>query len=177
MRIKTILFCLLFFTLSFNFLHGKVKKRKAPDFSLYDLDKKVHRLSQKEYKGKIMILNFFATWCPPCRMEIPDFVEFYKKNESRDVRLVGICLDADNTARIKKFVKNYEINYPVLVGTRKVVEDYDGVNAIPTTFIIDDKGMIVDKIVGFTRKELLQAKIDDMIKIKESQDGKKKKKE
>lgn len=169
-RIKIILFITIF--LFIGIIYGALKKRKAPDFSLFDLNNKVVRLSK--FKNKIIILNFFATWCPPCRKEIPGFVEFYKKYKSRGVVLLGICLDAKNIKRIKRFVKSYKINYPVLIGTRKVVMDYGGIRAIPTTFFINHNGEIVDRIIGYADKKELEEIVDKLIKIRDAQMKKKK---
>jgi len=169
-RMKIIFFIIIF--LFTGIIYGALKKIKAPDFSLFDLNNKIVRLSK--FKNKIIILNFFATWCPPCRMEIPGLIEFYKEYKSRGVVLLGICLDAKNIKKVRKFAKSYKINYPVLIGTRKVVMDYGGIRAIPTTFFINHNGEIVDRIIGYADEEELKAIVDKLIKIRDAQIKKRK---
>ncbi len=140
------------------------KKKKAPDFSLFDVKNKVHRLSK--LKGKVVVLNFFGTWCPPCRAEIPGFVKAAKKYKKK-VKFIGILLDNPYSAfKIKKFIKDYKIKYPILKGTRKVVMDYGGIRGIPTTFIIDKNGVVVERHIGFLSQDRLEELIKKYLKYK-----------
>lgn len=126
--------------------------KKAPDFALTSVDGKTVKLS--DYKGKIVILDFWATWCGPCRKGIPDLVSI-QKEFPKDVVVIGVSVDRDRTKKdVPSFVKNYNINYPIVYSTDKVVNDYDGIEAIPTSFIIDKKGNIVDKHVGLVDKSV-----------------------
>lgn len=138
--------------------------RKAADFTLKTLDGKNVKLS--DYRGKIVIIDFWATWCPPCRKGIPDLIslqEEYKK----DLVVIGISLDQQNTIKdLKPFIENYKINYPVVLGDEKVVKDYGGISAIPTSFIIDQKGNIVDKHIGLVPKTVYSDKIKSLLKTK-----------
>jgi peroxiredoxin len=137
------------------------QKQKAPDFSLHSADGVVHQLSQ--YKGKVVVVNFWATWCGPCRQEIPDFIEAYKKYKDKGLEIVGISLDQDGWTKVTPFVKQNRINYPVVLGTEQVVENYGGVNAIPSTFLVDRDGNIVDKHVGTVRLKDLEAKLKPLL--------------
>lgn len=131
--------------------------KKAPDFALKTLEGKTVKLS--DYKGKIIIIDFWATWCPPCRKGIPDLIEL-QKAYSKDLVVVGISLDQERTLKdLKPFIENYGINYPVVLGNEKVVKDYGGINAIPTSFIVDQKGFIIDSHVGLVPKTVYENKI------------------
>ncbi|MCX7766948.1 MAG: TlpA family protein disulfide reductase [Candidatus Sumerlaeia bacterium] len=141
------------------------KEKPAPDFTLMDTEGK--KVSLKDFAGKIIVLNFWATWCPPCRAEIPDFIELYKQYESQGVVFIGISLDtgsaSGNTDVVIPFIKKVGINYPVLLGNEEVTKTYGGVTAIPTTFIIDKKGIIRKKYVGYRPKEVFENDIKTLL--------------
>ncbi|HEY9857585.1 MAG TPA: TlpA disulfide reductase family protein [Stenomitos sp.] len=121
--------------------------KEAPDFSLPRTgDGKTVKLS--DFKGKVRIVNFWATWCPPCRAEIPHFVSMYKDLKGKGVEIIGISLDQKGDAAVAPFVKENKMNYPVLLGDENVVSAYGGIRGIPTTFIVDRQGRIVKKFVG-----------------------------
>ncbi len=136
--------------------------KRAADFALKTLDGKTVKLS--DYKGKIVIIDFWATWCPPCRKGIPDLVEIQKQYKDKVV-VIGISLDQQNTIKdLEPFIKQYGINYPVVLGDQKVVMDYGNIQAIPTSFIIDQAGNIVDTHVGLVPKSTYTSKIDQLLK-------------
>lgn len=136
------------------------KEVKAPDFILKTTDDKDLKLS--DYKGKIVILDFWATWCGPCRRSIPDLVEIQKEYKN-DVVVIGISLDTHTIQNVMPFIKEYGINYPVVFGNEKVVMDYGNIEAIPTSFIIDRTGNVVDMYVGLVPKEAYTSKIKDIL--------------
>lgn len=133
--------------------------KKAPDFSLKDLNGKVVKLS--DFKNKIVIIDFWATWCGPCRKGIPDLVSL-QKTYGKDVVILGITVD-DDLAEVPPFAQKYNINYPILYADRKVIKDYGGIDAIPTSFIVDKKGNIVDKHVGLIPKSEYEKKIKELM--------------
>ena len=134
---------------------------KAPDFTLTSTDEKQIKLS--DYKGKIVILDFWATWCAPCRKGIPDLVEIQKEYKD-NVVIVGISLDKQSTKNfVIPFMKEFGINYPVVYGNGKVVADYGYIQAIPTSFIIDRKGNIVDGFVGLVTKDAYTNRIISLL--------------
>ncbi len=135
---------------------------KAPDFTLSSVNGEDVSLS--DYKGKVVIVDFWATWCPPCRKGIPDLISL--QNEYKDkVKVIGISLDRENTKDgVPGFVDRMGINYPVVYFNDKVIIDFGGVNAIPTTFIIDQKGNIVKKMVGLYPKSEYESQIKELIK-------------
>jgi thiol-disulfide isomerase/thioredoxin len=139
-----------------------VKRQKAPNFSLQSQNGKMIELSK--LKGKVVLVNFWATWCPPCRAEIPDFIEVYKAYKSKGFEIVGIALDEDGWLKVTPYVEEVKINYPIVLGSAKVVQQYGGIDAIPMTFIIDKKGYIVDSQMGILSKELLEQKLKSLLK-------------
>ena len=137
-------------------------KMKAPDFTLTSTSGKKINLS--DYKGKIVILDFWATWCGPCRRGVPDLVDIQKEFKNKVV-VIGISLDDQRTMNnISPFMKQYGINYPIVYGTNKVVMDYGNIQAIPTSFVIDKDGYIVDQNIGLVPKAKFVNKINSLIK-------------
>src|SRR3990172_316950 len=124
----------------------------APDFMLTSTDGKQIKLS--DYKGKIVILDFWATWCGPCRKGIPDLIEIQKEYKD-NVVIIGISLDQGNTINnVIQFMKEFGINYTVVYGNEKVVADYGNIQSIPTSLIIDENGNVVDGFVGLVPKNV-----------------------
>ena len=130
----------------------------APDFSLESLDGKTTRLS--DFRGKAILLNFWATWCGPCKIEMPWFVDLQNQYGSQGLQIVGVAMDDASKEDIAKFAKDMGVNYPVLIGKEAVGDAYGGVPALPETFLIARDGKIMDKIIGLRGK----AEIEDAIK-------------
>jgi peroxiredoxin len=125
--------------------------KAAPDFTLPDiLQGKNYSLSQ--FKGKVVMINFFTFFCMPCREEMPDLNNIYKEYQGKGLQTLGIALSSD-PVQIRFLVKQIGLDYPVLAGTDKVGKDYDNVELVPTTFIIDKQGNIAHKILGTRKKE------------------------
>ncbi|MFA6596901.1 MAG: TlpA disulfide reductase family protein [Ignavibacteriaceae bacterium] len=137
------------------------QEKKAPDFSLKSVDGKIIKLS--DYKNKVVIIDFWATWCPPCRRGIPDLIALQKEFK-KDLVVLGISLDTDTKGDVPAFVKDYGINYPIVYGDNTTAKLFGGVSGIPTSFLIDKKGNIVDKHVGLVPKETLAAGIKNLLK-------------
>lgn len=127
-----------------------VKSSEAPDFTLQSLDGKSMSLS--DFRGKAVLLNFWATWCSPCKIEMPWFVEFQNQYGSQGLQIVGVAMDDSSEEDIAKFAKDMGVNYPVLLGKEAVGEEYGGVPALPESFFIGRNGRIVDKIIGLEGK-------------------------
>ncbi len=134
---------------------GKAEKGKAVNFTWKDNGK---TYSFAEYtKGKVVLLNFWATWCAPCRMEIPSFVEINKELPDDEFTIIGVALDRKGSVEqirklIKDFAKKQNVNYLNFLPTKDIISPYGEISAIPTTFIIDKKGNIVEKIRGAKHK-------------------------
>lgn len=134
-------------------LVGDIKGVEAPDFSLFTLDGQKVKLS--DYRGKAVLLNFWATWCPPCKVEMPWFVDLQKQYGKDGLVILGVAMDDSEPAAIGKFAQELGVNYTVLLGTDKVSDDYGDVQYLPTTFFIGRNGAIVDKLTGLLdRKDI-----------------------
>lgn len=135
----------------------------APDFALKSIDGKTVRLS--DFRGKIVIVDFWATWCPPCRRGIPDLIAI--QNEyAKDVVVIGISVDAESKPDVPGFAKKMGINYPILYFTPEVVKAYGGIEGIPTAFLINGSGVIVDSHVGLVPKSVYTDAIQKLIAAK-----------
>ena len=110
------------------------------------------RVKLSDYKGKVVLLNFWATWCGPCKIEIPWFIEFGKAYNSRGFAVLGVALDKGGWKAVKPFVTQKGMNYPVVVGNDSVAELYGGIDSLPTTFLIDRDGGIASTHVGLVSK-------------------------
>jgi thiol-disulfide isomerase/thioredoxin len=129
-----------------------VAGKPAPDFTLESLDGKNVQLSS--YKGQAVLLNFWATWCGPCKIEMPWFVELQKEYGPQGLQIVGVAMDDASKDEITKFVKEMGVNYTILLGKEAVGQDYGGVNVLPTTFFIDRDGKIVAREFGLQSRSL-----------------------
>ena len=160
---KNILVTVTFFVIiMFMFSNSSLaQEKKAPDFSLKSVDGKTVKLS--DYKNKVVLIDFWATWCPPCRKGIPDLIELQKEFK-KDFVVLGISVDTDTKGDVPGFIKDYGINYPVVYGDNSTAKLFGGVSGIPTSFLIDKKGNIVDKHVGLVPKETLAAGIKNLLK-------------
>jgi peroxiredoxin len=113
-------------------------RRPAPDFTLKDASGQSVKLS--DYKGKVVLLNFWATWCGPCTLEIPWFEQFEQQYRSKGFEVLGISMDEDGWDVIKPYISEHKINYRIVLGNDSVGQLYGGVDSLPTTFIIDREG-------------------------------------
>ena len=125
---------------------GMAHGTAAPDFTLDSLDGQSMRLS--DLRGKAVLLNFWATWCGPCKIEMPWFIELQKEYGPQGLQIVGVAMDDSSKEDIAKFAKEMGVNYPVLLGKEAVGDAYGGVPALPESFFIGRDGKIVDKIIG-----------------------------
>ena len=127
---------------------------EAPNFTLTDLNGTTISLS--DYAGKVLFLNYWATWCPPCRVEIPDFIEVYNEYRDKGLEILGVSVDQISPDKLVDFVKKNKMNYPVAMATQEMFQDYQPPRAIPTTLVIDGDGKIQYKKVGMmSKRELL----------------------
>jgi peroxiredoxin len=126
----------------------------APDFALKDLNGTEWSLS--DFEGKVLFMNFWATWCPPCRAEIPDFIEVYDKYKDTGMAILGVSLDQIGERKVSEFAERLQVNYPMAMATRQLFQDYPAPRAIPTTLVIDGMGKIRYTKVGLmTKQELI----------------------
>jgi peroxiredoxin len=141
---------------------GDAKDRKlAPDFALTDATGSSVRLSG--YKGKVVLLNFWATWCGPCKIEIPWFVDFEKNYGSRGFAVLGVSLDEDGWAVVRPYIEQKKVNYRVVVDDGATAKTFGGVEALPTTLLIDRDGKIAAEHVGLTSKSTYEDQIEQLL--------------
>ena len=140
--------------------------KKAPDFS-WKQDGKEVKFSEFT-KDKYVLLNFWGTWCPPCRRELPDLVAISKEMESKGVQVIGIALERTQDMNealqlVSEFWQKEALHYPVIIGIGDIVNAYGGINAVPTTFLINKKGDIVTSFEGSRSKEGFMEEINKMM--------------
>lgn len=143
-------------------LSGEKEYPPAPDFTLTDLNGQT--ISLADFEGKVIFLNFWATWCPPCRQEIPGFIEIYEKYKDKGMVIIGISVDRGGVAKVKEFVNDNNITYPVAMFTDEIIKAYQPGRFIPTTIIIDKERKIRNKHVGYMDKETLEKYFLDLNK-------------
>jgi len=139
---------------------GKDRK-PAPEFTLKDADGKTVHLS--DYKGKVVLLDFFATWCGPCKIEIPWFMEMERKNKDRGFSVLGVAMDDEGWEIVKPFLADLGVNYRVVIGNDATAGMYGGVDALPTTFLIDKDGKIAAVHVGLASKKDFEDGIEQLL--------------
>lgn len=140
---------------------GALSRSAAPDFTVSTLNGQKIQLSA--LKGKVILLDFWATWCPPCRAEIPHFNELYAAYHGKGLEIVGLALDQNGPADVVAFVQQQSVSYPIAMGTSAIVEAYGGVRGIPTTFLIDPQGRIAKKYVGYQEKQVFEKEIQALL--------------
>lgn len=135
-------------------------RKPAPAFTLKDSSGEQVKLA--DYKGKVVLLNFWATWCGPCQVEIPWFEEFEQKYKNRDFAVLGVSFDDDGWKSVRPFMTEHKINYRIMIGSDEMSQLYGGVDSLPTSFIIDRSGRIAATHVGLVDKRDYQ---DEILKL------------
>jgi thiol-disulfide isomerase/thioredoxin len=129
----------------------------APDFTVQNL-LSGQNITLSQYKGKVVFVNFWATWCPPCRAEIPSFIRLQAELKDK-LQIIGVSVDTIGAAAVKQFAMDMNINYPVGLGDYNLTQQYGGVSAIPTTVIVGPDGAIAGRIIGSKSYEEFKALI------------------
>jgi cytochrome c biogenesis protein CcmG/thiol:disulfide interchange protein DsbE len=133
----------------------------AYNFALEDLNGKTVHLS--DFKGKVVILDFWDTWCPPCKAEIPHFIELYDQYKDNGLVIIGAAGARYGKDAVKKFATEYNMNYVNLIANEDAIRGYGGVTSIPTTFVIDKNGNIYKKYIGYKSKDVFESDINSLL--------------
>lgn len=134
--------------------------RQAPDFSLPDLSGQ--KLTLSSYRGKVVLLDFWATWCAPCREEIPRFVEMQDKYQAQGLQILGVSMD-DSPEPVREFSQKFHMNYPVVMGNAKTGELYGGILGLPVAYLIDREGRVTSRHIGAIDAAVFEKKIVNML--------------
>lgn len=130
----------------------------APHLEIKDINGRTLRLS--DHRGKVILVNFWATWCPPCRAEMPDLVELQRKYGKQGLQIIGITYPPENKARVRRFARRLKVNYPIALGTRELKARFSSEETLPLTVVINRDGRVTDIISGI----LLRQEFDEKIK-------------
>jgi len=133
----------------------------VPQFSFSSLEGKT--VAMKDLTNKVVIVDFWATWCAPCREEIPHLNELYSELKGKGLEIVGISMDTDGTDNVKDFAREFRIQYPIVMGDEKVAESFGGIIGMPTTFIIDRKGKVAKKYIGLPPAEDMKKIVKELV--------------
>jgi peroxiredoxin len=142
---------------------GGLSGMAAPGFSLPDLDGRPLDLAQ--YRGKVVLLDFWATWCAPCRDEIPHYVQWQDKYGGQGLQVIGISMD-DGPKPVREFYREFKMNYPVAVGTEQVAQAYGGILGLPVTFLIDRDGRVAAKYTGAVEMTKVEQEFQALLQAK-----------
>ena len=133
----------------------------APQFTLRDVNGRTVRLS--DYRGKVVLINFWATWCPPCRVEVPDLVKFQKEHGKQGLQIIGITYPPERRARVRKFARSQKVNYPIVLGTREIKARFSSDETLPLTVVINRDGKVSEIISGILFREEFDEKIKPLL--------------
>ena len=136
---------------------GSSKNTEIKNFSLKDTTGKMHTLSQ--YKGKWVIVNYWATWCPPCLEEVPDFVALYDSRKNKDVMVFGVVFDFESVSEVAEYVDDMLMSYPIVLGDDEVMKQIGSAEVLPTTYIYNPLGILVKTKRGKVSKQYLESLI------------------
>ena len=137
-------------------------RHTAPDFALKDADGKTVHLA--DYKGKVVLLDFWATWCGPCRIEIPWFEEIERTRKDKGFEVLGVSMDENGWEDVKPFLAQMKVNYRVVIGDDPTTQAYGGVDSLPTTFLIDREGKIAAIHIGLAGRKDFEDGVEELLR-------------
>lgn len=140
---------------------ASVEEREAPNVTFATLDGETFTLEER--RGEVLLINFWATWCAPCRKEIPDLVEMQEELGPRGFTVIGVSEDQEGAEVVDPFVEEFDINYPIVIDDGAIAEAFGGVMGLPTTFVVDAEGMIVDRKLGLFSVDEMRARLEEML--------------
>ena len=134
---------------------------KAPQFKLTDINGRTVRLS--DYRGKVVLINFWATWCPPCRAEMPDLVQLQRDYAKQGLQIIGITYPPETKTRVRRFARSLKVNYPIVLGTREIKARFSSEETLPLTVVINRDGIVSHIISGILLREEFDEKIKPLL--------------
>ncbi|HEY6216263.1 MAG TPA: TlpA disulfide reductase family protein [Pyrinomonadaceae bacterium] len=137
------------------------QEAKAPQFELKDLDGRSVRLS--DFRGKVVLINFWATWCPPCRAEMPDLVKLQRDHRKDGLQIIGVTYPPEKKSRVRRFARSLKVNYPIILGTREIKDRFSSEETLPLTIVINRNGKVSDIIIGILLREEFDEKIKPLL--------------
>ena len=140
---------------------------RAPQFVLRDLNGRTVRLS--DYKGKVVLINFWATWCPPCRAEMPDLVRLQTEHAKEGLQIIGITYPPERKSRVRRFARSLKVNYPIILGTRQIKARFSSEETLPLTVVINRDGSVSHIISGILLREEFEEQIKPLLLNKEGE--------
>jgi len=144
------------------FLPAEIDRRRAPDFTRVDATG--HKLRLSQYKGKVVLLDFWATWCTGCKQEIPWYIEFADKYKKGGLAVVGVSMDEEGWKVVRPFLaEKMQIPYPVVIGDNAIAKQFGGLDSLPVTLLIDRKGNIAYSHTGVVNRAEFEGKIQELL--------------
>ena len=144
-------------------LKSEAQRRAAPNFTLKDADGNPVNLT--DYRGKVVLVNFWATWCGPCEVEIPWFVEFEQKYRDQGFAVLGLSMDDDGWKAVRPYIASHKINYRVMIASEVVSQQFGDIDSLPTSFVLDRQGRIATNHVGLVDKRDYQNEILKLLEV------------
>ena len=144
-------------------LKSEGQRRTAPNFTLKDADGNPVHLA--DYRGKVVLVNFWATWCGPCEVEIPWFVEFEQKYKDQGFAVLGLSMDDDGWKSVRPYIATHKINYRVMIASEVVSQQFGDIDSLPTSFVLDRQGRIATNHVGLVDKRDYQNEILKLLEV------------
>jgi thiol-disulfide isomerase/thioredoxin len=145
----------------FSLVLGQGEK-PAPNLELKDVEGRALRLS--DYKGRVVLLNFWATWCAPCRAEMPDLIKWQRGYKGKGLQVIGVTYPPEELTEVRKFIKSIKVNYPVALGEEQTKALFDKGETLPVTVVIDKKGMVREVIQGIIFPEEFEQKVKPLLR-------------
>ncbi len=134
-----------------------------PDFQLVGVGDSPLQVRSEDFKGKVLLVNFWATWCPPCRREIPSLVRLQEENSGKGFTVLGISMDKSGRDKVATFVKKIGVNYPIAMGTNDIARSFGAMATIPSSFLVSRDGLIVKRYPGYTTYEKMAKDVKELL--------------
>ena len=138
-----------------------IRGKPAPDFELPDLEGA--KLRSSDLKDKVLLVNFWATWCAPCEIEIPWFIDFDNNYRSQGLEIIGVSLDEEGPEKVKKYITEKKVTYKIVMGDEKTAEAFGGVIGLPTTFLVDRSGKLYSMHRGLVGKAIVETELRELL--------------